>query len=124
MDKHLRSDLLLLGALAAAGLALLLVLHLARETGARVVVRSDGEQIASFSLSETVEYTIQTRDGGVNELRIADGAVWLESANCPDRLCVKQGKIRYAGDSIICLPHGVVVELTGEDALGLDAVTK
>lgn len=124
MKRKLRNDLLLLGALAAAGVVLVLVLHLTRETGAQVVVQADGERVAEFSLSEPVEYTIQSRDGGINELRIADGAVWLESANCPDGLCVKQGKIRYVGESIICLPHAVVVEITGRDELGLDAVTK
>lgn len=124
MNRKLRNDLLLLGALAAAGVVLVLVLHLTRETGAQVVVQADGESVAVFSLSEPVEYTIQSRDGGINELCIADGEVWLEDANCTDRLCVKQGKIRYVGESIICLPHGVVVEITGRDELGLDAVTK
>lgn len=124
MKKHRRNDVLLLCALVGAGLVLFALLHTLRPAGARVCVRVDGEEVASFSLSEEADYTIRSRDGGVNELKIASGSVWLDSANCPDCLCVKQGKIRYAGDSIICLPHGVVVELTGEDALGLDAVTK
>lgn len=124
MNKRLRSDLLLLGGLAAAGLALFALLSLGRDEGVQVLVRVDGVVTQRFSLSEPRSYTIQTRDEGVNELRIDDGAVWLESANCPDCLCVKHGKIRYAGESIICLPHGVVVELSGQDELALDAVTQ
>ncbi len=124
MNKRLRSDLLLLGGLAAVGLALFALLSLGRDDGVQVLVRVDGVVTQRFSLSEPRSYTIQTRDEGVNELRIDDGAVWLESANCPDCLCVKQGKIRYAGESIICLPHGVVVELSGQDELALDAVTQ
>ena len=124
MNKRLRSDLLLLGGLAAVGLALFARLSLGRDEGVQVLVRVDGVVTQRFSLSEPRSYTIQTRDEGVNELRIDDGAVWLESANCPDCLCVKQGKIRYAGESIICLPHGVVVELSGQDELALDAVTQ
>lgn len=124
MNKRLRSDLLLLGGLAAVGLALFALLSLVRDDGVQVLVRVDGVVTQRFSLSEPRSYTIQTRDEGVNELRIDDGAVWLESANCPDCLCVKQGKIRYAGESIICLPHGVVVELSGQDELALDAVTQ
>ena len=46
----------------------------------------------------------------------------MEEADCPDRLCMRRGAIRYAGDSIICLPNKVVVEISGEDALNLDAV--
>lgn len=124
MNKRLRSDLLLLGGLAAVGLALFALLSLGRDEGVQVLVRVDGVVTQRFSLSEPRSYTIQTRDEGVNKLRIDDGAVWLESANCPDCLCVKQGKIRYAGESIICLPHGVVVELSGQDELALDAVTQ
>lgn len=124
MNKRLRSDLLLLGGLAAVGLALFALLSLGRDDGVQVLVRVDGVVTQRFSLSEPRSYTIQTRDEGLNELRIDDGAVWLESANCPDCLCVKQGKIRYAGESIICLPHGVVVELSGQDELALDAVTQ
>lgn len=124
MKKHLRNDCLLLGGLAVAGLILFLVLALGRETGTRVLVRVDGEVTATFPLHTQVNYSIETAGGGVNQLRIEDGAVWLESANCPDCLCVKQGKILYTGESIFCLPHGVVVEISGKDALGLDAVTQ
>lgn len=124
MKKQLRNDLLLLGALAVLGLGLFLLLLLRRDTGAQVLVRVDGEVTASFPLSGQMAYSIDTSGGGKNEMRIADGRVWLESANCPDCLCVRQGKIRYAGESIICLPHGVVVEISGEDALALDAVTQ
>lgn len=124
MKKHLRNDIFLIGGLAAAGLALALLLYLNRDTGMRALVRVDGELTAVFPLSQEVSYTIESKYGGTNELRIADGAVWLESANCPDALCVLQGKIRHAGESIICLPHGVVVELIGEDELGMDAVAQ
>lgn len=124
MKKHLRNDILLIAGLCAVGLAILLVLSLGSRDGTKVLVRVDGEVTSSFPLDRPQEYTIQTRDGGVNELRIGDGAVWLESANCPDCLCVKQGKIRHAGESIICLPHSVVVEIFGRDELGLDAVTQ
>lgn len=124
MKQSLRNDLLLLGALAAAGLALFLILGLSRDGGTQVLVRVNGEVTASFPLTGQAAYTIETQDGGVNELRISDGAVWLESANCPDCLCVRQGRIRYAGESIICLPHSVVVEISGRDGMALDAVTQ
>ena len=39
-----------------------------------------------------------------------------------DLLCVKTGKIRYAGQSIVCLPHKVAVRIVG-GASALDAVT-
>jgi hypothetical protein len=83
----------------------------------------DGAAVATFSLTEDREWLIDGVDGGTNSLVIQQGKVWLEEASCPDHLCVKQGTIQYAGESIICLPNKVVVEITGEDELALDGVT-
>lgn len=116
-------DLVLFGALVLAAVLLGLFVWVQRTPGGQVSVRVEGNLVASFSLDQDQTYLIQTAGGGENLLVIQDGAVWLEEANCPDRLCVRQGKIRYAGDSLICLPHQLVVELseTG-DELDLDAV--
>ncbi|MCD7801877.1 MAG: NusG domain II-containing protein [Clostridiales bacterium] len=123
-----RSDLLLIGGLIAVGLVLTAFVLLSRMGGQSdsltVVIRQDGAVVATLPLEEDAAYTVQGEDGAVNRVVIEDEAVYMEEASCPDRLCVKQGKIRYAGDSLICLPNRVVVEITGQDDLGLDAVAK
>ena len=76
-------------------------------------------------LDKDTKYTIHGVNGGTNELVIADGQVWLEEASCPDKLCVHQGKIQYAGQSIICLPNKVSVTIEDEqDKNGVDAVAQ
>ncbi|MCD7945362.1 MAG: NusG domain II-containing protein [Clostridiales bacterium] len=123
-----RGDFLLIGVLIAVGLALTAFVLLSRMGGQSddltVVIRQDGQVVASLPLDEDTVYTVQGEDDAVNRVVIEDGVVFMEEASCPDRLCVKQGKIRYAGDSLICLPNRVVVEITGRDDLGLDAVAK
>ncbi|MCD7761061.1 MAG: NusG domain II-containing protein [Clostridiales bacterium] len=123
-----RGDLLLIGGLIAVGLALTAFVLLSRMSGQSenltVVIRQDGEVVATLPLDEDAVYTVQGEEDAVNRVVIENGAVYIEEASCPDRLCVKQGKIRYAGDSLICLPNRVVVEITGQDELGLDAVAK
>ncbi|MCD8143366.1 MAG: NusG domain II-containing protein [Clostridiales bacterium] len=126
--RRRKNDLILLAIVVLAGLALTAAYGLSRMGGAdaaelTVVVRQDGEVTATYPLAQDGSYTITSEDG-VNYLVIEDGAAWIADADCPDRLCVKQGKIRYAGDSLICLPHSLVVELTGSDGLNLDGVTK
>lgn len=126
--KRRKNDLILLTVVVLAGLALTAVYYASRMGGAdaaelTVVVRQDGEVTATYPLAQDGSYTIVSEDG-VNDLVIEDGAAWIEDADCPDQLCVKQGKIRYAGDSLICLPHSLVVEITGSDELALDGVTK
>ena len=48
-------------------------------------------------------------------LVIENGACAITEADCPDKLCVGMGKIHYSGQSIICLPHQVVIAIVGEN---------
>ncbi|MCD7821944.1 MAG: NusG domain II-containing protein [Clostridiales bacterium] len=124
-----RYDLLLLAALVLVGLGLTAFVLLSRmnsaSDGLTVTIRQDNEVVATLPLDEDATYAVQGEDGGTTNLVvIEDGTVHMEEADCPDQLCVKQGKIRYAGDSLICLPNRVVVEISGEDEQALDAVAK
>lgn len=48
---------------------------------------------------------------------ISDGEVWVANANCPDKTCEHTGKISRSGQSIVCLPNGVTVTISGEGDL-------
>lgn len=123
--KLKKQDILLLAALLAGVLLLGAFLLLTRKSGAEVVVKVAGKQVAAFSMNKNTKYTIHGVNGGTNELVIEDGQVWLEEASCPDKLCVHQGKIKYSGESIICLPNKVSVTIQDEtDTNGVDAVAQ
>ena len=106
----------LLAALICCGLWLGL-----RRDGAAVVVEQDGKETARYALTKDRTVKIEGA-AGYNILVIEGGEVWLSEADCPNLLCVKTGKIRYAGQSIVCLPHKVAVRIVG-GASALDAVT-
>ena len=106
----------LLAALVCCGLWLLL-----RQKGGAVIVEQYGRETARYALSEDRTVRIEG-EGGYNLLVIENGEAWLSEADCPNLLCVKTGKIRYAGQSIVCLPHKLAVRIVG-GASGLDAVT-
>ena len=116
-----RGDLYLIGGcLLAALICCGLWLGLRRD-GAAVVVEQDGKETARYALDENRTVRIEGQ-GGYNLLVIEGGEAWLLEADCPNLLCVKTGKIRYAGQSIVCLPHKVAVRIVG-GASALDAVT-
>lgn len=106
----------LLAALVCCGLW-----RLFRRDGAAVVVEQDGRETARYVLEENRTVRIEGQ-GGYNLLVIENGEAWLGEADCPNQLCVKTGKIRYAGQSIVCLPHKLAVRIVG-GASSLDAVT-
>ena len=52
---------------------------------------------------------------GKNTLLIKNNSIQMKSANCNDALCVKQGNISKVGQTIICLPHKLIIEIKGDE---------
>ena len=102
-----------------AALALYLGLAAGRESGGWAVVRVDGEVTGRYSLSENGTYPL---NGGSNILVIEDGQAWLSDADCPDKLCVQQGRVRYTGQVITCLPNRLTVTIEGGEDSGVDII--
>lgn len=107
-----KRDLILIGAILAVIIVLFAVITLTKKDGAYVVVRVDGQEVAKYSLIENGEYEL---NGGTNLLRIENGDAFLVSANCPDHLCVKQGRIDQTGETITCLPNLLTVTVYGAE---------
>lgn len=119
MKKHFW-DVLLIGGCLALALVLFLTSHFGQEGGAGVIVRVEGEEVARYSLYQNGTYPL---NGGTNTLVIENGAAWLSHANCPDELCVKQGKIRLNGQVITCLPNKLTVTVYGAAQNHVDLVS-
>ena len=106
----LPADVLLIAAMLLLAGALYLIFAMNSAVAEGVVVRIDGEDVARYSLYENGEYAL---NGGSNILVIENGYAWLRDANCPDSLCVKQGKISRTGQVITCLPNRLTVTVYG-----------
>lgn len=109
--RKYKKEVIFIAVLVVSGLALLIGVLLFSKEGGQVVVTVSGNEVASFSLDEDRTYLIEGKDGGTNLLIIQDGKAHMESASCPDGLCINMGKIHAAGQSIICLPNEVVVSV-------------
>ena len=116
-NKKLCADVILVLSLLALGLSVFLITTLTREEGSTVIVSVNGDDKCEYSLSQNGEYSL---NGGTNVIVIEDGAVYMKSADCPDRLCVHQGKKSMNGERIVCLPNRVEVRVEGdgEEILG------
>ena len=55
------------------------------------------------------------KGSGYNKIRVEDGKAYMEEANCPDGYCEEQGKISRHTQTIVCLPHKLVVEVLESD---------
>lgn len=111
-----KKDFLLGGGILAVVLALLLVMKVTgSEAGNRIQVTVDGEVYGTYSLTEN--QVIEVKEGDFyNRIRIEGGKAYMEEANCPDGYCERQGKISGGAQTIVCLPHKLVVEVLETDS--------
>ena len=109
-----RLDIIIVLSVVVIGIVMLLALVFTQKSGEYVIVKMDGTEIARFELHSDTEYEIKGDHGERNLLVIKDGKAEIKEASCPDGLCVRTGKIDKEGQSIVCLPNKVVVEISGE----------
>ncbi len=123
-DNRRKGDLLLIAAvLLAAGLAALFFYGRNAVPAAYAVIEQDGETLMRLPLSEEKSIRVEG-EGGFNLVCVKGNSVSIADADCPDQLCVKQGRIIRSGQSIVCLPHRLTVRLEAEREDGLDAVVQ
>lgn len=114
-----KKDIIIIALALLAALALYLVSQVSLGAEASVVVVTvDGEEVLRKPLAMENRYEIAQEDGSLNVIRVEDGAVFMEEANCRDGLCIRQGKMRNGAKTIVCLPHKVVVQLKGDAPAG------
>lgn len=115
-----KKDVILMGGILVIALALFLIMHLTRsEAGNQIRITVDGTVYGTYSLAKDQVIEVKENDF-YNRIRILDGEAYMEEANCPDGYCEEQGKIRGRTQTIVCLPHKLVVEVLDEDGMEYD----
>ena len=82
-----------------------------------VGIYSDGVCVRRVDLNAVTKeerYTVESNDGGSNVILIQPGRICVESADCPDQICVLEGWLPDFGLPIVCLPHNLLIQV--EDA--------
>lgn len=110
MNKKMIIAAGILAALAAAGIAVFLLMSGAERNNPIAEIYRNGELIRTVPLSENAEFTIESEDGGFNVVTVEDGKICVSSADCPDKVCVRQGKISGTVP-IVCLPHRLEIRV-------------
>lgn len=121
MSVQRKRDLWLISGLFLIAALLVLLLY-PRDTGSFVEVSVDGMVVAIYPLS-TDRSVLITGVGGENLLIIENEKAQIIDADCPDHLCENMPSISHVGATIVCLPHRVVVRITGAEN-GADAILR
>lgn len=85
--------------------------------GKYISVQVNGKEVKKIIYDKVIigkTIPIET-EYGYNLLEIGDEKVRVIEASCPDKIDVKQGYIHNIGETIVCLPNRLVVEIKGMD---------
>lgn len=118
------ADRLVLYALVGVGVVLLAAAHGggAAPAGGTARIDAAGGWSRVVPLDENARYEVPG-PLGPSVVEVRDGAVLMSSSPCPGRVCERMGPARRPGESIVCVPNGVVV-VVGGDAGSTDATTR
>lgn len=113
-DKKNRVWIILLAAVCILGAAGFLLLK-GLDTGTVAVITVDGGEYARIDLSRVTEsYQLQIDSAwGHNTVLVEPGAISVTEADCPDKICVQQGRLTGGGVPIVCMPHRLVIQIEG-----------
>ena len=114
--NKIRNDVILAAVIVVIAVAGLLFINFTKVQGDKVVVKVNGVETYAYSLSENTQFEIKTGENNenINVVVIENGKVRVTEADCPDGICKEYRPISYVGETIVCLPHKVVIEIVGE----------
>jgi hypothetical protein len=88
----------------------------------QAVIKVDSEVHSVIPLdnqNEIREVTVNLGENHVH-IKIEQGLVWVEDSSCPDKVCIRTGKISKPGQSIVCLPNKTVITIEGQGETVID----
>ena len=106
-----KSDLLIIGIFLLLALIVFLPTLFGKEKALTAVITADGETVTEIRLTDNAEEEIKIND---TVIKINEKSVFFAESNCPDKVCIRTGKLDSHGDSSACVPNTVSVYIKGE----------
>lgn len=151
MERKKKNDLLLCGGLCLAALFCFMAFWLWKggaggsqgEREKRAVIQLDGKTVAEFLLAGEGEllfldetYGVLDEEGnvtiyakgqghmeaGFNRFQLKEGGIACIEADCPDGICVKTGAVSHETETIVCLPHRLVLTVLLQQETGAEGL--
>lgn len=105
-----KQDIIVITSVLIVALTAIFVLSFLSRPGKKVVIYVNNAVYETFSLDEDTKIHIET-DYGNNTIVVKNGKVFVEDADCRDKICVNTGEKCNTDDIIVCLPHKLVISV-------------
>lgn len=122
--KIKKGDIITIGVLIALSFVMIFALNKTKgmEEGQYLRIEKDSKLYDEVPLNEDREIVIEG-SGQYNKIVIKDGKATMEEANCRDQICVHMHDISLDGETIICLPNRVFLEVV-DKSKSIDGIDK
>jgi hypothetical protein len=118
------ADRLLMAGLAFCGIVSVAALFLFQRPGKKVEIYIKNVLVYQYDLKKAEVFTIHPGNGAM-QIQIKEGKVCVVQSSCPNKLCMKMGKISKTGQAIACVPNGVLIQISSDkDTSWIDAITQ
>ncbi len=97
-----------------------------KKDGSIAEIYSNNTLIHTVDLNTVTEsYEIPVKkDGQENIILIEKDKISVKSADCPDKLCVKQGSISSSSYPIVCVPNNLYIKIIKSSSEDIDAISR
>ena len=112
--------------LAAASAFLLFFRNTNKKEAYTAYLYQNGSLLQTIDLAAVTEpysFTVKAPDGGFNTIAVRHNAIGMTDADCPDKLCVAMGYTDKSLLPIVCLPHGLVIEVKVTEDVATDVIS-
>ena len=101
-----RSDIIIFAAVIAAAAAIFGIFRLNESNGTSVLITENNQTVYKGSI-----HTDKTVKLSGNTVVIKNGYATVSKADCKNQICVNHKKISKKGETMVCLPNKVIVEI-------------
>ncbi|MEI6579096.1 MAG: NusG domain II-containing protein [Eubacteriales bacterium] len=78
------------------------------------VIYKNGNEVKRIDLGEVNDsYKIEFESNPASVIKVEHNAISYLSSDCPDKLCVKAGRLTHRGDTAACLPAKTLIVVEG-----------
>ena len=105
-----KADIILIVAILTLTLSGIAVFALTKQTGSYAVITSGSSVYGCYPIDHNCTIKVNYGDD-YNIVSIKNGKVTVSESTCRDKICVNHAAISSVGESIVCLPDKLVVEI-------------
>lgn len=104
-------ELIIIAVILLLGVTAFILLFSLKNDGTTAIISVDGKSVAEIELTVSQNKTFSVSEAENITFEVNNGRIRVVDSDCPDKICCNTGFISKSGESIICMPNKMIVEI-------------